>query len=1054
MISAPNASIFDRLRMPGNPVADPRSIVVAGQARFTLLTSRLLRLQWSPDGSFDDRASFAFPNRNAPPPAFQQQLAGDELVIDSGALQLRYRISNTPFSADNLSVGFQLDGEQQTWRPGMANPRNLRGTRRTLDNFDRAVSLREGLVSRDGWALFDDSDSARFNLADGWAEPRPAPGTQDWYFFGYGHDYAGAIGEYCRFGGAVPLVPRYMLGAWWSRYWAYSADDLKALVGDFRRHDLPLDVLVLDMDWHTEDSWTGYSWNRELFPDPPAFLEWVHEQDLRVTLNLHPALGVQSFEDAYPLFARAMGKDPAGGETIPLGVGDRRFMQAYFELLHHPLEEQGVDFWWMDWQQGETSEIPGLDPLPWLNHLHFQDSARRGQRPMLYSRWGGLGSHRYHIGFSGDTYAGWPALRAQPHFTATAANVGYGWWSHDIGGHFGACPPELYVRWVQFGALSPCLRLHSAKNPQAERRPWAFPAAAFNAAREAFQLRYRLLPYLYTAARRAADTGLALCRPLYYAYPGDEAAYAARDQYFLGDDLIAAPIIDPAEHNGLAPVDIWVPPGTWYDIQTGECYTGPRWLRRFGDLQRVPLLARAGAVIPLAEPVPHRAGSAIEQVTLLIVPGADGNSRLYEDDGLSTEYLQGNYEWTQFRISWQDDACRLHIGAAIGRCAGLPPQRNWRLRFLGIARPARLLIDGQEQSEWRYDEASAALELELVDCDRYRAIDVRLQDAAQAPQTVAEERNRAILLADMARLFQGVAGGRQGELLDVARDLAMPVRAAAIARLGGPFVRIVEFSAPEEATRRLGEVLVAAPADKQPCALQLRWTLYGIAGNDVREIELNDLREDQVLVCPFRFSDPEQAQHWEVSGSVTWHGVTVEFNRRSEVIAPGIPHWRVLVSPAGRNIDPTRLFVAEDPDVELYQSQIADMDSINEPFFARLHRKYAVALAAGAELEALAGVTVNSPVERKVQLYIVAPGDCELRLNDAAQPLNPVPPEHPLRETFRSFLPLLQSVPLTLRAGNNRLTLRLGKPPKPHWWYFCAGIADLEGELPADLRYT
>lgn len=147
--------------------------------------------------------------------------------------------------------------------------------------------------------------------------------------------------------------------------------------------------------------------------------------------------------------------NPASKQPIPFHIADKRFVKNYFELLHHSMEDQGVDFWWIDWQQGEKSEMKGLDPLPWLNHLHYMDSGRRGTRNLIYSRWGGLGNHRYPIGFSGDTLVYWTALQFQPYMTATASNVLYGWWSHDIGGHMGGeTEPELYARWVQFGALS------------------------------------------------------------------------------------------------------------------------------------------------------------------------------------------------------------------------------------------------------------------------------------------------------------------------------------------------------------------------------------------------------------------------------------------------------------------------------------------------------------------------------------------------------------------------------------------------------------------------
>ncbi|MGD9405966.1 MAG: glycoside hydrolase family 31 protein, partial [Anaerolineae bacterium] len=407
----PDTDLFERLRFGGQPVANPASVVVEGNARFTILTSRLLRLEWSSTGAFEDRGSYAFPTRYAAAPSFDVESRDDVLVIDAGALTLRRVRGSGRFTATNLSITFSAGDRPVTWTPGMPNPQNLRGTRRTLDVCEGDAALDQGLLSRAGWSLFDDSQAVLFNPEDGWVMPPRAHKVQDWYFFAYGHDYKGALAEYAQFGGPVPLIPRYVLGAWWSRYWAYSDQDLRELVGGFEQHDLPLDVLVVDMDWHTPHSWTGYTWNRELFPDPPAFLRWVHDRGLRVALNLHPAQGVQPFEEVYARFAEAMGVDPSSAEPIPFRITDKRFVKHYFELLHHPLEDDGVDFWWMDWQQGETSEMAGLDPLPWINHLHFADSARRGLRPIVYSRWGGLGNHRYPPGFSGDTWVGWDALR-------------------------------------------------------------------------------------------------------------------------------------------------------------------------------------------------------------------------------------------------------------------------------------------------------------------------------------------------------------------------------------------------------------------------------------------------------------------------------------------------------------------------------------------------------------------------------------------------------------------------------------------------------------------
>jgi hypothetical protein len=275
---------------------------------------------------------------------------------------------------------------------------------------------------------------------------------------------------------------------------------------------VPLDVLVIDMGWHISRSssgrrrggsvashnlgWTGYTWNKVLFPDPDQFLSQDPRRGPQGHAQSASRLRRQPWEQAYPAMAEAMGIDPATKKYVPFDITDKKFATNYMDLLHHPLEKQGIDFWWLDWQQEQHTSMPGVMPTWWLNYVHFTDQQREGKRPLLFHRWGGLGNHRYQIGFSGDTVSVWDSLAFQPWFTATAANVGYAYWSHDIGGHMpGAVEPELYTRWVQFGAFSPILRTHTTKNPDAERRVWAYPEPYSSILRSTFQLRYALEPY-------------------------------------------------------------------------------------------------------------------------------------------------------------------------------------------------------------------------------------------------------------------------------------------------------------------------------------------------------------------------------------------------------------------------------------------------------------------------------------------------------------------------------------------------------------------------------
>ena len=348
---------------------------------------------------------------------------------------------------------------------------------------------------------------------------------------------------------------------------------------------------------------------------------------------MHPADGVRRHEDAYPRVAEAMGIDPASGLPVAFDVTSRAFADAYLRYLHHPLEEQGVDFWWLDWQSGGTTSIPGLDPLWMLNHLHYRDSGRDGRRPLTFSRYAGLGSHRYPVGFSGDTIITWDSLDFQPYFTATAANVGYTWWSHDIGGHmWGAKDTELTVRWCQLGALSPVNRLHSSNSPFTTKEPWTFGPRAFGVISRFLRLRHRLIPMLYTAAWRAHTDAVAVVRPMYHDHPLADDAYSVPNQYLLGEHLLVAPITTPEDRLAkLGAVRAWLPDGAWFDAFTGQRYGGGRHLTLHRSLERVPVLARAGSVLPLADALAPVV-DAPARLTLRVFPG-DGVSHLAEDHG-------------------------------------------------------------------------------------------------------------------------------------------------------------------------------------------------------------------------------------------------------------------------------------------------------------------------------------------------------------------------------------------------------------------------------------
>ena len=698
-----------------DPVADPAATVVEGGARFTLLTPRLVRMEWSADGHFENRASLVFIHRRLAVPHHTVRRAAGWLTVQTDNLTLRYRLGSGRFRPGNLEVRLRVDGRDVVWRPSESDSANLKGTTRTLDGAKGPVPLEPGLLSRAGWTVVDDGGRPLFDRT-GWVVARPAGERQDLYLFGYGHDYKGALADFIKVAGRVPMPPRFAFGAWWSRYWAYTDQEFRDLVHQFDTFDVPLDVLVIDMDWHNtfelrwdnapkdqagqSKGWTGYSWNSAYFPDPEAFLDWTAKHGLRTPLNLHPASGIQPWETDYAEMARDMGIDPATKRYVPFRPTDKRFAANYFKDIIAPLEQQGVDFWWLDWQQWDTTAVAGLNPTWWINHLFFTHMEAEGKaRPLIFHRWGGLGNHRYQIGFSGDAFSTWDALAFEPYFTATAANVGFGYWSHDIGGHLnGEVSPELYTRWIQFGIFSPILRTHTTKNPDAERRIWAYPTEYFRVMRQAFMLRYAMIPYIYTAARQAYDTGVAPVHPLYYDWPADSAAYDFADEYGFGPDMIVRPITAPMSPDTLlAHQRLWLPPGDWYEWFTGTRLHGPAVVTRAFALDEMPVYVRAGAIIPMATTALRSDAQPKNLLALTVFPGDSGNTGVYQDAGDDLGYQRGKFAWTP--VSQRRDAdgkVHLHIGPTTGEFEGLPARRGYVIQLVGSWPPRRVLWNGTE----------------------------------------------------------------------------------------------------------------------------------------------------------------------------------------------------------------------------------------------------------------------------------------------------------------------------------------------------------------------
>ena len=742
--------------MNTQPFTNSKGVISGNCWRIGVLSDSLLRLEWSDTGEFNDDATLMAVNRDfGTPPEYSTSIADGLLTVETTALRLTYDMR--PFSKEGLSIVVKgvKDTKTNTWHFGDAQEGNMKGTARTLDWADGAIPLNDGVVSRDGWSVLDDSNTCLF-ADNGDIKPRKNAGI-DLYFFGHGHRYADAVADFCRLSGRSPLLPRYALGNWWSRFHRYTSEEYVALMDRFKSEGIPFTTSVIDMDWHLVDDvdpkygsgWTGYTWNRKLIPDPQRFLGDLHERGCHVSLNMHPRDGIRAFEDCYPSAAKTMGIPPDSGEPVEFDLTDPRFVRAYFDM-HHDLEADGIDFWWIDWQQGGVTRQPGLDPLWVLNHMHYCDSARDGRWPLILSRFAGPGSQRYPVGFSGDTIVTWESLRFQPYFTATASNIGYGWWSHDIGGHmFGYRDEELEARWYQLGVFSPINRLHSSCSPFSGKEPWNFRPEIRAIMDDALRLRHRMIPYLHTMNWRASRTGLPLVEPMYWGSPDIDAAYHVPNEYMFGTELLAAPITEPMDKSSRrGKADVWLPQGDWFDFFTGRRYSASspngRRMTVWRPLDGIPVFAKAGGIVPMQ---PQSEGDSINSVDnpqhleIIVFPGADGDFTLMEDSGHYSRQITP--ATTAITYRWRKDGATsaLTVSPAQGDVHALPARRTWDFLFRGITdSDISVQADGASvDSDRRYDAETLTLQVTVADVSTRSEIRVTIGDTTMAADPRMED---------------------------------------------------------------------------------------------------------------------------------------------------------------------------------------------------------------------------------------------------------------------------------------------------------------------------
>ena len=697
--------------------------IVRGNVRFQALSPSLVRMEYSPTSRFVDEPSTAVVGRdNWAGVAPQVEERAGWLNISTGKLIAGYKLGSGPFSAANLRVTWSDKSGEHSWKPGDKDDKNLGGVPANLDGRSTRTVTDPGPLTRNGYYRLDDSQSALFDKAADWVKPRAETGGQDWYFFAYGNDYAGALGAMAKLIGPVPMLPRYAFGAWFGSRAGYSAEQWKMIVEQFRDERFPLDVLVLDSDSAAKVIWSGYEWDREQMPDPKGFFEWMKSRGVKVTVNEHYGPLTRDNVAQFDLIRKAMGL-PENTKEIPHNIADKKYADLFMDVLHKPALDMGMAFWWQD--GAADARMRGLSPFLWTRHVEYMGSQRiTGKRTTAFCRLGAaVGSHRYGVFFTGDLHSEWQSLPVLIPATIRGGNQLMPYMNNLCGGLFATdLPLELYQRWVQFGAFSPVLWFHGVWGL---RLPWEYGPDGEQTYRRFVGLRYALLLYIYSYSRVAHDSGLPLVRGMYLEYPDQDQAYASDQQYMFGRELLVAPITAPAQGKA-AKREVFLPSGDdWFDYFTGDIYEGGRQIVHQCPIERMPLLVRAGSILPMGPKMDFSDQAPLDRLTLDVYAGSRAAEfKLYEDDGVSLDYGKGAYAWTPiaFRPAPGAGNYTLVVGPAQGKFAGQPPERRYEVRLHGLLKPSGVAVNdarlpeiepGQCGPGWTWDADSRTTTIRL-----------------------------------------------------------------------------------------------------------------------------------------------------------------------------------------------------------------------------------------------------------------------------------------------------------------------------------------------------
>ena len=700
-----------------NSLLTNKELIVRGKNyRISVLSERLLRLEYHPEGIFCDSETQLVQFRNFPKSDFQITQDNRFLVIKTKYFTLSYTKEKN-FDGGKLmpmaNLKVDLNGTDRSWYYRHPEVRNYKGEFVCLDGSDEDSKFRNGLYSVDGFASLDDSNHYLYDEKRNLVK-RDGKGI-DLYLFVYGNDFEVALKEYFLLTGKPAMVPRYALGNWWCRDLEYTQEDLLGVVSHFEKREIPLAVLLLDYPWHlsklTDGNtlFSGFSFHKTLFPNPNEFITQLHEKNIRLGVQFNPTQGIYSHEDHYVDIASYF--RITDNKIIAFDPLNPVLLEAIYRFLISPLTKMGVDFIWNDIKTNETN----LDGLWMLNQsLYSSPYTNTGNRNLILARNALLATHRYPITYTGRTLVGWDMLKKIPLLNQQASNIGVNWISTDVAGNYGGIEEEeLYVRSIELATFSPILRFHAPRGRYYRKEPWRWNARTLEVIDNYLILRHRLIPYLYAKGYYYHKDGELLLKPLYYQYPWIYDDHNYKNEYYLGDMLISPILTKKDVLINRTIHKFFIPEGIWYDFKTGKKFPGNKEYISFFRDEDYPVFVKRGAIIPLNDTrQPNFTGNP-DSLEIQVFPGESNTFNLYEDK----EDDENNHLITQIDYNYLPSNYTIIIRTLEGNRGVVDDYRNYKIRFRNTKRADNVIAyfnDTQIKTISYVDDADFIVEAEHV----------------------------------------------------------------------------------------------------------------------------------------------------------------------------------------------------------------------------------------------------------------------------------------------------------------------------------------------------